>query len=284
MTQEELLKVIEQAAREGVTELDLSNKNLTTLPPEIGQLVNLQSLDLSSNQLSSLLPEIVQLVNLQSLDLSSNQLSSLSPEIVQLVNLQSLKLHFNQLSSLPGEIVQLVNLQSLYLSGNQLSSLPGEFVQLVNLQSLYLSFNQLSSLPGEFVQLVNLKKLDLRGNPLPIPPEILGSKILSESPGDVKEILDFYFRLQDPKETEAIYEAKFLIVGEGGAGKTSLANKIKDETYQLKSDEKSTEGIDVIQWKFPLDNGKKFRVNIWDFGGQEIYHQTHQFFLTERSL
>jgi GTPase SAR1 family protein len=31
-------------------------------------------------------------------------------------------------------------------------------------------------------------------------------------------------------------------------------------------------------------NGKNFRVNIWDFGGQEIYHQTHQFFLTERSL
>jgi hypothetical protein len=29
---------------------------------------------------------------------------------------------------------------------------------------------------------------------------------------------------------------------------------------------------------------KKFRVNIWDFGGQEIYHATHQFFLTKRSL
>jgi len=25
-------------------------------------------------------------------------------------------------------------------------------------------------------------------------------------------------------------------------------------------------------------------VNIWDFGGQEIYHATHQFFLTHRSL
>ncbi len=27
-----------------------------------------------------------------------------------------------------------------------------------------------------------------------------------------------------------------------------------------------------------------FRLNIWDFGGQEIMHATHQFFLTERSL
>ncbi len=75
-----------------------------------------------------------------------------------------------------------------------------------------------------------------------------------------------------------------MIIGEGGAGKTSLAKKIEDENYELKSDEESTEGIDVIQWKFPLANGQEFRVNIWDFGGQEIYHQTHQFFLTKRSL
>ena len=26
------------------------------------------------------------------------------------------------------------------------------------------------------------------------------------------------------------------------------------------------------------------RVHVWDFGGQEIMHATHQFFLTERSL
>jgi GTPase SAR1 family protein len=26
------------------------------------------------------------------------------------------------------------------------------------------------------------------------------------------------------------------------------------------------------------------RLNVWDFGGQEIYHATHQFFLTKRSL
>ena len=33
-----------------------------------------------------------------------------------------------------------------------------------------------------------------------------------------------------------------------------------------------------------MENGQPFRVNIWDFGGQEIYHATHQFFLTKRSL
>ncbi|WP_414545432.1 COR domain-containing protein [Nostoc sp. CCY0012] len=264
--------------------LDLFSNQLSSLPPEIVQFTNLQSLHLGGNQLSSLPKEIGQLINLQSLHLGGNQLSSLPPEIVQLTNLQSLHLSFNQLSSLPAEIVQLINLQSLDLSFNQLSSLPKEIVQLTNLQSLDLKKNQLSSLPPEIQQLPNLTELDLRMNPVPIPPEILGTKQLYGDIGDVNEILDFYFRVQDPTETEPIYEVKFLIVGEGGAGKTSLAKKIKDETYQLESDEKSTEGIEVIRWHFTQSNGEDFRVNIWDFGGQEIYHQTHQFFLSKRSL
>ena len=81
-----------------------------------------------------------------------------------------------------------------------------------------------------------------------------------------------------------IYEAKLLIVGEPGAGKTTLANKILDPQYQLQENLPSTEGIDVIKWSFPLDKRREFKVNIWDFGGQEIYYATHQFFLTKRSL
>ncbi|MBD2204498.1 leucine-rich repeat domain-containing protein [Calothrix sp. FACHB-1219] len=256
--------------------LYLSFNQLSSLPPEIGNLVNLQSLYLSSNQLSSLPPEIGQLVNLQSLKLWDNQLSSLPPEIGQLVNLQSLKLWDNQLSSLPPEFGQLVNLQSLNLGSNQLSSLPPEIGQLVNLQTLNLEDNQLSSLPPEFGQLVNLQSLELKGNELiTLPPEIRKNGL--------RAILNFY-KQQLEQESEDLYEAKFLIVGEGGAGKTSLANKIQNENYTLQPDEKSTEGIEVIRWHFTQTNGKDFRVNIWDFGGQEIYHQTHQFFLTKRSL
>ena len=90
-------------------------------------------------------------------------------------------------------------------------------------------------------------------------------------------------------------EAKLLIVGESGAGKTSLAKKILDPGYVLDAAEDSTEGINVLAWQFPAgirvrdEDGERviqrdFRVNIWDFGGQEIYHSTHQFFLTRRSV
>ncbi|MBD2459869.1 leucine-rich repeat domain-containing protein [Oscillatoria sp. FACHB-1407] len=264
--------------------LDLWNNQLTELPPKFSQLVNLRSLFFRGSQLTELPPQFSQLVNLRSLDLSSNELSQLPPEITQLQNLQSLDLSSNELSQLPPEITQLQNLRSLDLSSNQFNTLPIQVIQLVNLEELNLQNNQLSQLPSEIQQLVRLNKLDLRGNPLPIPPEILGPENKYANPGDVHEILEFYFRVQDPNESELLYEAKFLIVGEGGAGKTSLAKKIEKESYELKPEEKSTEGIEVIRWNFPLPNGHEFRVNIWDFGGQEIYHQTHQFFLTERSL
>jgi len=187
-----------------------------------------------------------------------------------------LDLSGNQLTSLPESIGQLTDLTYLDLSGNQLTSLPESIGRLTNLTHLDLSGNQLTSLPlAQIEKLINLHRLNLSDTPLSPPLEILG-----KTGG---EILNFY-RQQTQQDTDHLYEAKLLIVGAGGSGKTTLAKKIQDLDYQLQSDEVSTEGIDVIRWYFPLSNGKKFCVNIWDFGGQEIYHATHQFFLTKRSL
>ncbi len=126
------------------------------------------------------------------------------------------------------------------------------------------------------INLSNLTWLDLSDNPLETPPIELAYQGI--------EGIRAYFRQLEEEGKDYIYEAKLLIVGEGGAGKTTLAKKIQDHNYQLDSNEKSTEGIDITKWSFPLDNEREFKVNIWDFGGQEIYHATHQFFLTKRSL
>ena len=53
------------------------------LPPEIGQLTNLNVLNLAGNQLRTLPPEIGELTNLTDLCLAENQLCTLPPEIGQ---------------------------------------------------------------------------------------------------------------------------------------------------------------------------------------------------------
>jgi internalin A len=84
---------------------------------------------------------------------------------------------------------------------------------------------------------------------------------------------------------------KLLIVGEGRVGKTCLSQALLDDNYELALEE-STEGININTWIIPQNEIKEinsnitrdFQINIWDFGGQEIYHSTHQFFLTKRSI
>ncbi|HYI08559.1 MAG TPA: COR domain-containing protein [Thermoanaerobaculia bacterium] len=139
-------------------------------------------------------------------------------------------------------------------------------------------------IPEQLLDLPNLRILQLDNQPIETPPpEVVATGI---------EGMRAYYR-QLREGTDYLCESKLLIVGEGGAGKTSLARKIDDPDYELKDDEKSTEGIGVIPWSFPTRirvEGKPetmprdFHVSIWDFGGQEIYHATHQFFLTKRSL
>ena len=106
-----LLTIIEQAAREGTVELDLSGKGISVLPPEIGQLTSLTHLNLSNsyntknkNQLTELPPEIGQLTNLQSINLDNNQLTTLPEAIGQLTNLRSLNFDNNGLTTLPEAI------------------------------------------------------------------------------------------------------------------------------------------------------------------------------------
>ncbi len=110
--------------------LDLSNQQITFLPPEIGQLTSLRRLDLSGDRLTELPAEIGQLVNLRQLNLNNNLLITLPSTIGQLVNLSQLDLRDNRLSSLPPETLQLINLEYLDVRGNPLP-IPPEVLEQI---------------------------------------------------------------------------------------------------------------------------------------------------------
>jgi hypothetical protein len=122
-----------------LTALDLSwNLNLVnSIPPELGNLSNLESLALQENRLTGAIPpQVGNLSRLVTLDLSSNQLDgSIPPELGNLANLSHLNLSYNRLSGdLPPSLGKLANLRRLYLFANPLA---GALPQ--NWTALYLS-------------------------------------------------------------------------------------------------------------------------------------------------
>lgn len=48
-------------------------------------------------------------------------------------------------------------------------------------------------------------------------------------------------------------------------------------------EESQTDEIN-IEFRNIIKGGDRVKVHFWDFGGQEIMHTTHQFFLSKRSL
>ncbi len=287
-----------------LAQLDIHNNQLTSIPSEISKLKNLKRLDISKNKLTSLPSEISELKNLTQLDISNNQLTSLPSEISELKNLTQLGIHNNQLTSLLSEISELENLTILNISGNQLTSLPSEISELENLTQLDIAGNQLTSLPPEISNLKNLHRLDVSGNILiSLPPEILKLRLdfewdnrwkfniiylnltpLPNPPLEImgkgrEAILNYINSLADEKKP--LNEVKVLLVGDGGAGKTSLVKRLLSKGFD--GNEGQTHGININEWKFN-NKGKEIKVNFWDFGGQEIMHATHQFFLSKRSL
>ena len=98
--------------------LDLSNKNLSAVPPQTLQLTKLSELILENNRLTTFPVELANLPQLMSLDLSKNQIATIPPEIKNLKTLQILDLSDNKLTSVPSEIGELSSLHLLKLRNN----------------------------------------------------------------------------------------------------------------------------------------------------------------------
>ncbi|MFK7946857.1 MAG: COR domain-containing protein, partial [Saprospiraceae bacterium] len=207
---------------------------------------------------------------LQSLDLRNNQITDFS-FLSGLTQLQSLYLSSNQITDI-SFLSGLTQLQTLDLSANQITDISG-LLPLIELGKMQLTLEE-----------YNWKgKINLYNNPIQNPP----ISIIEEG----NEAVINYFKQIKEQDTFPLLEAKLLIVGEPGSGKSSLMKKLVDNTYVIPKDGdkamKSTIGINIHEgWTFPYykDNSLDFITNLWDFGGQEVQYMTHQFFMTPRSL
>lgn len=268
--------------------IDLSRNLLETLPTFTQSTMSrLSHVKLSHNRLEEKRPfyiprSLLTIPSLQLVDLSSNRIAQMpDPQYWSARGLRDLSLADNRIHKINFTDKSKMfwpEISRLNLSGNNIEVLPKEIGGFDSLVSLDISHNKISEIPNEVGLLKNIFELSLIGLPLKNqfsdfrPQEIIGilrSKLKDEVP---------YRRI------------KFMLVGDGGRGKSSLLRQLANMKHPSHRDNIATVGIKVRDWELkpPSRFGKKspntFTLNTWDFAGQEDFYSTHQYFLSSRAL
>ena len=143
------------------------------LPPELGNLRNLQHLSLGYE-----IPEIPEWVwnlgKLKKLSIRNNTMGQIPPTIGKLKNLRKLRVYSNQITGLPDEIGELP-LTVLDLSCPQLKSLPGSFSNLKKMESFRFEQCSMAAIPGFISGWTKLKVLVMDGMHFKKIPDFLGN-------------------------------------------------------------------------------------------------------------
>lgn len=266
-------------------ELYLRETDAAHLKP-LSKLTELVTLDIARTPIGDLTP-LSELRNLITLDLRGCPVSDLSP-IADLQRVARLDISSSRVKDLT-PLAKLRHLKSLVLEGAAVSDLSpvAHFASQDSLERLDITSTHatdLSPLKALFQRGLGLLfavgstqvGINAAACRLTVPPMEIARQ------GN-QAILN-YLAERESAGVERLYEAKMLIVGPGGAGKTSLLRRLFKPQEPLPSEQETTKGIEIHQHQFLTPDNHPFRLNVWDFGGQEIYHATHQFFFTERSL
>jgi internalin A len=256
--------------------LDCSDTEVSDLGP-LASLTALQSLDCSDTEVSDLGP-LASLTALQSLTCWRTPVSDLGL-LAGLTALQSLSCWGTPVSDL-GPLVNLTALQSLDCSGTPVSDL-GPLVNLTALRKLDLSNCRLSGLFAAIWQAPSMQEAFLYQTSLPaVPPEVLSQNPYSDN---CLPRLRAWLQEREISGSAPITEVKLLILGNGQAGKTQLARRLRGAAYDPA--EPSTHGIRVTNALLHSTEGQPdMSLAIWDFGGQDIYHGAHALFVRSRSV
>ncbi len=260
----------------------------------IGELYKLKELCLTGNEITDI-STLENLKELKELYLHHNQIKNISA-LKNLNKLEIIILTDNQLKDI-SVLTDLTQIKVLYLDFNQIEDISA-LENLILINNLNLSFNKIKDIRPlqdlkeiEYIELIEnqiedisaIKTLFLNGkfsydiddNPLKYPPK----EIIKLG----KEAINEYFE-HTKKGTTILQEAKLIIIGEAGAGKTTFAKKILNPNAKMPKPEDTTRGINVHNWSYEELKTKTFNAKLWDFGGQDIYHGTHQFFFSDKSL
>jgi internalin A len=239
-----------------LTRLNLSICHGIKILAPLSGLTGLTSLGLDGCIGISDLKPLSGLTRLTSLDLSDCEgITDVAP-LSGLIGLTSLHLNDCEDISDLAPLSELTGLIKLYLAGCKKAQL------FEPIQKLLIHLEDLSLFECRFDDL---------------PAHLYGEDMFE----NVADLVRQYYAAQNTQGRGEDAECKLLVVGNGETGKTSLVRLICGE--QHRDDESSTHAIRLAPWQTNLRLEGSLapvpvRVNIWDFGGQDLYHQTHRLF------
>ncbi|KAK3609671.1 hypothetical protein CHS0354_035956 [Potamilus streckersoni] len=307
-----------------LTKLSLARNEIKDIPDEMGSLKVLSDLDLSGVPWFPPLTATTSSLSWRAFNNTLN-MNNVTRRINEMTRQQlfkeadideSYQLTQNELELLNQELYKkysrlgegyLVNTnrktyRNVNLVNNATGGFPPVLLNMKSLRCLNLSYHGLRYIPDDIKQLSNLHELNLSNNPYleTLSAELGGMPLkslnLNECPTlktPPKEIVSRGFvavygylkRLR--LGSVPCKRTKLMIVGLGGAGKTSLVRALTSSTFQAYMDygESITDGIDIMDWQVPLkDEPLPLTYSVWDFAGQTVYYNTHQFFLSNRAV
>ncbi|XP_019646378.1 PREDICTED: malignant fibrous histiocytoma-amplified sequence 1 homolog [Branchiostoma belcheri] len=255
-----------------VTDVKLDRNKLKSLTAEFTQLKKIKNLDLGNNVFRKFPEEIKEFRDLEVLRFSVNQVEEIPSGVFpRLRKLKNLRIGSNKLKSLPEDLAQLENLEYLKISSNKFSSFPPQLLQLPSIRQVCISGNKITEVPLEFFE-KPLELFQAEDNPLQQPPLEVCSR-------GIEAIKSYCRQISESSENINDKRLKLVLLGEKGAGKTSLCHSLKEGTSQLADPDDRTVGIDAHE----ITEGDVTFLT-WDFAGQQDYLVTHPVFITKDAL
>lgn len=259
--------------------------NLSNIPDEISNLKNLKILiaggDWKKNKkwtnrwrIKEINP-INRLDNIEYLNLSNNQIESF--KITRnLKHLRTIHINNNKINNI--SISRILNLEYLFASNNLIENV-NFLKKSYNLKAIDLHSNFINDLfPIRDliikIDIVNkswqFNTISISNNPLRNP----GIEVIERGKEAVLRRMESNFGI--PKFIND--EVKLILVGNSETGKTTLA-KYLDKDINYKEKHPFTLWMDVMKIDF-----NNVKLNVFDFGGHEYFHDTHHIFFTKNTL
>ena len=218
-----------------VIHLNLGNKNLDVLPPEIAYLSTISTLYLNGNNLNYLPAQIGKVSNLRQLYIQNNELSDLPNRMIHLTKLSDLQMSFNNFTEIPIVVGKLKSLKVLNASHNEINAILPSIYKLPNLEILGLFKNNVSSVSSD-IKYLKLSLIDLN----------LGRNILTSIPKEISYLSylkKLYLHQNDllsvPYQIGALESIEFIDLRDN-----LNLNNIPDEVCELNSKRQTIVYID----------------------------------------